>query len=98
MMRRAARTDSNHQEIVKMLRQCAISVQPLHTVGGGVPDLLCGFRGVNVLLEVKDGAKPPSARALTADEDKWHAKWSGQVAIVSTPDEAVEAVLGAARR
>jgi hypothetical protein len=31
-------------------------------VGRGVPDLLVGWRGTNLLLEVKDGNKPQSAR------------------------------------
>ena len=65
-MRRAARADSNQAEIVDALRKVGASVQPIHTVGGGVPDLLVGFRGQNYLFEVKDGEKAPSDRRLTA--------------------------------
>ena len=64
-MRRAAAVDANQSEIVAALRKAGVTVTPLHQVGGGCPDLLCGFRGVNTLLEVKDHAKPPSARKLT---------------------------------
>jgi hypothetical protein len=96
----AAKVDANHLEIVKALRQCGVTVQPLHTVGGGVPDLLCGYRGtgreVNVLLEIKDGALPPSAQALTAAQRDWHSKWSGQIAVVTNFDEAMDAILAAA--
>ena len=92
-MRRAARIDNNHAEIVKALRAIGCSVQPLASLGGGVPDLLVGRQGFNVLLEVKDGSKPPSARVLTADERDWHAKWAGQVAVVMTAEEAQLAVI-----
>ena len=44
-MRRAARTDSNHEEIVKALRAVGATVQSLAGVGHGVPDLLVGYQG-----------------------------------------------------
>lgn len=97
-MRRAANIDSNQPEIVKALRQIGASVQHLHAVGQGCPDLLVGYRGVNVLLEVKDGAKFPSQRELNAAERDWHATWGGSVAIVETPEEAQLAVIAEAER
>jgi hypothetical protein len=92
-MRLAANADSNQPEIVKQLRSVGVSVQCLHSMGKGVPDLLCGFRGKNALLELKDGSKPPSAQRLTTDERDWHAKWAGQVAVVSTFTEAMDSIL-----
>jgi len=92
-MRRAAKVDANQSEMVADLRACGVSVQPLHSVGGGVPDLLCGFRGRNVLIEVKDGSKPPSARKLTKDQVEWHGAWRGQVAVAKSTEEAL-AILG----
>jgi hypothetical protein len=62
-------------------------------MGDGCPDLLIGYHGRNVLLEVKDGDKAPSKRELTADEKDWHAKWAGQVCVVETPEEAQLAVI-----
>jgi hypothetical protein len=96
-MRRAARTDANQSEIVAALRQAGCSVQPLHQLGGGVPDLLVGkltSNGIrlNYLLEVKDANKPPSKRQLTSDEAAWHQHWLGQVDTVSCVEEALEAV------
>lgn len=82
-MRRAARVDRNQKEIVEYLRKRGATVQPLHTVGRGCPDLLVGHGGKNYLLEVKDGEKPKSAQKLTPDEDAWHFMWLGQVAVVS---------------
>lgn len=69
-----------------------MSVQPLHTVGKGCPDLLCGVRGTNLLIEIKDGQKVPSARKLTPDEAAWHQSWRGQVAIVESVDDALRLV------
>lgn len=97
-MRRAARTDGNHTEVVRALRQAGMTVQSLAAVGQGVPDLLIGWRGLNLLAEVKDGDKPPSARTLTANETKWHESWGGHVVVVRDPDGAVEAMLDYWRR
>lgn len=91
-MRRAARTDAVQAEIVAALRAVGASVWVTSAVGGGFPDLVIGFRGQSFLLEVKDGAKPPSARRLTPDEQAWHAAWRGQVAVVCSVAEALEVV------
>ena len=66
------------------------SVQHLHTVGKGCPDLLVGKRGLNLLLEIKDGDQPPSKQRLTDDEQYWHDIWRGQVAVVYSAKHAVE--------
>jgi hypothetical protein len=96
MRRRAAKVDRNQAEIVAALRGIGVSVQPLHAVGGGVPDLLCGQRGVNVLIEVKDGAKPPSKRTLTGEQIDWRDAWRGQWATVKDVNEAL-ALFGVGR-
>jgi hypothetical protein len=92
-MRRAANLDSNHRAIVLALRSIGATVQSLASMGGGVPDLLVGYRGLNVLLEVKDSEKPPSARSLTLDETHWQETWGGQVKTVSTCEEAQRVVI-----
>lgn len=89
-MRRAAKADDNQREIVKALRSAGATVQLLHSVGGGCPDALVGHRGRNFVVELKDGSKPPSARKLTPDQLEWHASWRGQVAIVTTVEEALD--------
>lgn len=88
-MRRAAKVDSNQAEIVAALRRIGASVQPIHTLGRGVPDLLVGYRGRNLLLEVKDGSLAPSRRALTPDEQAWADSWCGAVEIVLNPQDAL---------
>lgn len=94
LVRRNARTDSNQQEIVRVLRQYGCSVQPIHQVGQGVPDLLVGWQGQNYRSELKDGNKPPSKRRLTPDEKRWHLEWRGQVAIVTSIDDALKMLGG----
>jgi len=91
-MRRAAAVDANQKAIVAALRTVGCSVLPLHAVGKGCPDLLVGWGGFNLLMEVKDGKKPPSARALTQDQVDFHRDWRGHVAVVTSVKEALEAV------
>lgn len=91
-MRRAAKVDANQNEIIDALRAVGASVQSLHTVGDGCPDLLVGYRNRNMLLEVKDGRLTPSRRALTRDQKEWHAGWKGGVYVVQNVDEAMFAV------
>lgn len=88
----AKRTDANQAAIVQALRQAGASVLILSMVGKGCPDVLVGRQGINTLLEIKDASKPPSARRLTRDEHDWQIQWRGQVAIVTTIDEALRAV------
>ena len=92
-MRRAAKVDQNQSEIVAALRGIGATVQPLHAVGQGCPDLLAGFRGRNVLIEVKDGSRPPSARKLTPDQSEWHAGWKGQACVVESIDDALRVIV-----
>lgn len=89
---RAARIDANQPEIIKALRAVGCSVQPLHTVGQGTPDLLVGIASKNVLMEVKDGSRVPSEQKLTPDQVKWHASWRGNVVVVKSVDEALAVV------
>lgn len=92
-MRRAARTDRTQRAIVDALRKAGCSVQHLHAVGGGCPDLLVGVAGRTLLLEVKDGEKPPSERQMTADQKVWASGWrGGALWVVHSPDEALKAV------
>jgi len=91
-MRRAARTDRNHAEIVKGLRRSGCTVLDLSSVGCGCPDILVGRAGHNWLFEIKDGAKPPSARKLTAPEQSFFESWRGNVQVVNSLQEAIDAI------
>ena len=88
-MRRAARRDANEGKIVAALQACGAYVKKINDEGAF--DLLVFYRGWTLLLEVKDGAKPPSARALTPAEQKFHNEWPGQnLYIVTSEHEALD--------
>lgn len=88
-MRRAARRDANEGKIVAALQACGAYVKKINDEGAF--DLLVFYRGWTLLLEVKDGAKPPSARALTPAEQKFHNEWPGQnLFIVTSEHEALD--------
>ena len=59
----------------------------LADLGKGIPDLLVGCSGQNLLVEVK-GEKGE----LTLDQVEFHKNWRGQRAIARTPQEAIELV------
>lgn len=90
-MRRSARRDENEKEIVAALRKVGCSVSFINS-DDGVPDLVVGRSGLNYLLEVKDGSKPPGKQKLKPNQLEWHANWKGQKAIVRTIAEAFVAV------
>jgi hypothetical protein len=88
-MRRASRRDANERRVIDALRACGAYVKQINDEGAF--DLLVFYRGHTLLLEVKDGDKPPSARALTPGEAKFHAEWPGQnLYIVNSEHEALD--------
>ena len=94
-MRLKARTDGNHTAIVDAFRAMGASVLDLSRMGRGCPDLLLGWHGRCFLVEVKDGKLSASRRKLTPDQVDFHAYWRGQLAIVTSVDEAIELLKGA---
>lgn len=94
-MRRAAKVDANHQEIVQTLRSVGATVHSLAAVGHGCPDLLVGWNGKTILMELKDGGKAPSARKLTEEQIKWHSDWTGGPLLVVDSSESALFVLKA---
>jgi len=78
------RVDDNQSKVVKALRDLGATVQHLHAVGKGCPDIVVGFKGKNLLLEIKDGDK----KVLTPDQVNWHKLWKGQVNVVTSVDDA----------
>lgn len=89
-MRYANRIDANQGRIVEALRGAGAFVR-IVTQGDGIPDLLVAYRGVTILMEVKDGDKPPSARKLTDAEQKFFNEWDGgMLVVVNSVQEALE--------
>jgi len=92
VVRRAARVDANHGEIVQALRAHGAYVQDSSRMGGGFPDLVCGYAGKTVLIEVK---RPGGSieKKLTEHQREWISRWcGGKVWLVSTPEEAIQAL------
>ena len=86
-MRRAAKVDGNHGEIVRALRRVGCAVLDLSRLGGGVPDLLVRRGRVWTLLEIKT----PKGRVRQQQIDFAH-QWP--VVVVRSVDEAIQAVQG----
>ena len=92
-MRYAAKVDANQEAVVSALRAAGASVQSLAAIGKGVPDLLVGYKGQTLLMEIKDGRKPPSAQKLTEDQLTWHGNWKGgALAVVDGPEAALRMI------
>ncbi len=86
------RADDNQKEIVKALRAIGCTVTVASQVGGGFPDLVVGFWGINHLIEIKDGDKPKSKQRLSKVQQKFHDNWRGKVSVVTSIDEAIKLV------
>ena len=84
------RIDANHNELVKIARDMGASVQSLAAVGKGCPDLLIGYKGRNLLVEIKDGRKSPSHRYLTISESAWHEGWAGEAYVILSTDQMIK--------
>lgn len=101
-MRFARARDGNEASIVEALRAAGATVTRLGDAG--VPDLLVGYHGRTLLLEVKlplgaRGGKSQRREAeggsgdLTESQVKWWLTWTGSPAvIVRSVDEAIAAL------
>lgn len=89
-MRRASRRDENEAAIVAALEAAGCSVERISAKG--IPDLLVGYRGSTLILEVIGDAKAKKYRAmsgLTPDQVAFKARWKGQWASVRTVEQAL---------
>ena len=87
----ACKVDDNQREIVKKLRKIpGVTVSITSALGDGFPDIVVGYKGVNHLIEIKDGSKPPSRRKLTPAEGKFHGLWTGRVEICNSFEEVLK--------
>lgn len=89
MPRRAARKDANHNAIQAVFVRLGWSVADTSALGNGFPDLVAAKHGRTVLVEVKDGTKPPSARKLTPDETAFAGSWQGWYSVVTSEDDVL---------
>lgn len=85
---RARRKDANHVEVSDGLRAAGYSVLDLAEHGVSV-DCAVGWPGGAALVEIKDGAKPPSARQLTQKEIELRNNWQGPYLIALSVEDAL---------
>lgn len=91
-MRRNAKIDANQPEIVKGLRKIGATVL-ITAVLKNCFDLLIGYRGINYIMEVKDGKLPPSRKRLTDGEQEFKDNWrGGPYYVVESLEQAIEII------
>lgn len=88
-MRKHGKVDAIQKECVAEARQIGASVISLSSVGHGCPDLLIGWRGKNLLVEIKshDNAK------LTEDQVILHATYHGKIYVIYSAEQLLEVLL-----
>lgn len=87
---RAAKVDANHKEVVDALKTIGASIIDASRLGKGMPDLIVGFRGQTILIEVKNPKTQYGRKGLNENQRKWAESWrGGPLAIV----DGVEAAL-----
>ena len=81
------KVDKNQKDVVKALRDYGADVFLLHTVGGGIPDLLVCYEEQTILMEVKDGED----KKLTPQQITLFANWvGGPLHRVNSVQESIE--------
>jgi Holliday junction resolvase len=83
-LRRFGKVDANHAEIVKALRKAGCSVLSLAAIGDGAPDVLVGYKGKNVLFEIKR-----AKGKLNDQQQEFKREWRGELCVVRSVDEAL---------
>ena len=78
--------DANHTDIIVALETIGCSVYDAYRVGT-IPDLIVGYRGCTMLVEVKT-----ETGKLEKSQIQWHETWNGHSCVVRSPMEAIEAV------
>ena len=91
-IRRAAKIDENQPALVELIRAMGVSVAITSAAHDGFTDLVIGFGGVTVLVEVKDGSKEPARRKLTPQQATFHGSFKGAITVIENEQQAVELV------
>ena len=86
-MRRAARTDANHKEIINAFRAIGFSIFDTSKLGQGFGDCVIARSDLTAIVEIKDGAKAASQRRLTKPEQGFKDAWRGKYFIVACVDD-----------
>lgn len=83
------RVDENQKSIIHTFIALGASVLNLSTVGRGCPDLLIGYRGKTVLVEIKSNEKAK----FTEPQIKFMQEWrGGAVSRIDSVDAAIRLI------
>ena len=88
---RFCRVDGNHAEVVKAFRKFGCSVLNI-SVLKNCGDIVVAKNYKTVIIEVKDGSKPPSKRRLTRGESEFSAGWQGLYFVVKDLSDVLDIV------
>jgi hypothetical protein len=95
--RQGGKPDKNQEGLVKLGRRLGATIRITSLVGFGFPDFVLGFRGINLLGEVKRPdkivvglkTKPRKPTKTEQRQAAFRAEWTGQVAELSGPADMV---------
>lgn len=90
-MRRAAKVDDNHKEIVAAFKKFGCSVLDIHAIPN-CADIVVGTHFKCAVIEIKDGKKSPSERELTIGEKKFRDGWNGAYFVVEDLADVIAVV------
>ena len=81
------KVDSNQAQIIADLKKIGVSVLNLSRVGGGCPDILVGWQGKNILIEIK------TAKGDLNDlQIEFFEQWKGQKFVCKSINEIIEII------
>jgi hypothetical protein len=80
--------DSNHWSIVHHFLKLGASVTDTASFGGGFPDILVGYRGLTVPVEIKTEKGRLNRRQLT-----WHNRHQGMTYVIRNNDMATQLIM-----
>tara|TARA_R110000803_G_scaffold69665_1_gene132085 strand:+ start:530 stop:844 length:315 start_codon:yes stop_codon:yes gene_type:complete len=91
-MRRNAKVDGNHKEIVDGLRKFGASVLSVAVLKNCF-DILVGYNGENYIMEIKNGMLSPSQKRLSIGENKFKNNWiGGKYHVVESLEQAIDII------
>ena len=92
-MKYGAKKDANHGEVVDALNAAGASVIDTSSMGGGFPDIIVGYAGKTMLMEIKNPKTGYGKRGLNKNQVIWKDRWTGgPYAVVSSAEMAVAAI------
>ena len=86
--RRAAKKDANHNEVADAFISLGYSVLDVSQLKKCC-DIIAGKGKRTIAVEIKDGAKPPSARKLSEGELDFKRSWRGEWALVESVNDVI---------